>query len=212
MPYFKIFSNAALGVLFLFAIAANSGQRDNYEMQIFHNCSEKIDLSKIHSLALDYSDLDEKLILMNCAGERDWEGVMLFITDELPMIYEALNHEVTIATFQMGFFPYYVKKINPALNIEFVDTLGLADSKIARMHGPRESYGLREGLRIDDIFAGKSGHLSEYILGRDPNMIYVLNATSKRRMALSNLGWTMSWDKPGAVIFIKKNNQSSKVP
>lgn len=210
-PYFEALTNVALGVLFLVVIATNSGQRDNYEAQIFHNCSEKIDLSKIHSLALDYSHLEVKLLLLNCAGKRDLDGAMPFITDELPKVYESLNQNITIATFQMGFFPYYVKKINPAMNIKFIDTLGLADSNIARLQGPRERYGLSEGTRIVDIFAGQSGKLSEYILSRNPNMIYLLNATSVRRMALIKLGWTESWDKPGAVIFIK-NDQKSKTP
>jgi len=207
--YFEALANLALGVLFLAAITTNSAQRDNYETLGFHNCSEKIDLSKIHSLALDNRHLDVNLILLNCAGKRDWDGAMPFITDELPRMYESLNQNITIATFQMGFFPYYVKKVNPAMKIKFIDTLGLTDTNIARMQGPRERYGLSEGTRIVDIFAGQSGKLSEYILSRNPNMIYVLNATSMRRMALIKLGWTTSWDKPGAVIFIK-NNQKSK--
>lgn len=210
-PYFETFTNMALGVLFLIAIATNSAQRDNYESQGFHNCSEKIDLSKIHSLELDSRPLDEKLVLLNCAGKRDWEGLMPFITDELPVFYESLDQNITIASFQMGFFPYYVKKVHPTMKIEFVDTLGLADSHIAQMQGHRESYGLREGTKIVNIFSGQSGKLSEYILSRNPNMIYVLNATTIRRMALIKLGWTTSWDKPGAVIFIK-NNRHSKMP
>lgn len=211
-PNFKVYSNLALGILFFTAIATNSSQRDNNETQPFHNCSETINLSKMYSLAFDLRNLDENLILMNCAGKRDWDGVMLFITDELPIIYEALNHKVTIATFQMGFFPYYIKKQNPAMDIEFVDTLGLADSNIARMQGPRASYGLSEGTKIVNIFAGKSGQLSEYVLSRDPNMIYVLNATPMRRMALSKLGWIISWDRPGAVIFTKKYEQNTRIP
>jgi hypothetical protein len=210
-PYFGTVTNLALAVLFLAVIATNSSQRDNYGTQDFHNCSEKIDLSKIHSLALHYSHLDTNLILLNCAGKRDWIGVMPFITDEMPRLYESLNQNITIATFQMGFFPYYVKKVNPAMKIEFIDTLGLTDSNIARMQGPRERYGLSEGTRIVDIFAGQSGELSEYILSRNPNMIYVLKATPIRRMELINLGWTTSWDKPGAVIFIK-NRHNTKIP
>lgn len=212
MPHFRVISNLTLGFLFFVAIATNSGQRDNLDTQNFHNCSEKISLAKMYSFVWDLSHLDENLILSNCAGKRDWDGVMLFITDELPVVYEALNHKVTIATFQMGFFPYYVKKINPTMNIEFVDTLGLADSNIARMQGLRGSYGLSEGTKIVNIFAGKSGQLSEYVLSRNPNMIYVLNATPIRRMALSKLGWTTSWDEPGAVVFIKIHDQNTKIP
>jgi hypothetical protein len=190
----------------------NSGQRDNPATSNFHNCSERFSLSKLHSLALAPSHLDENLILSNCAGKRDWEAVMPFITDELPKIYEASHHRVTIATFQMGFFPYYVRKLHPAWNITFIDTLGLGDRTIARMQGRRASYGLWEGTRIVYIFAGMSGELSEYVLNRDPNMIYVLEATPFRRTEMSRLGWTTSWDQPGAVIFTKTNEQNSKTP
>lgn len=211
-PYFEAFTNVALGVLFLILIATNSGQRDNYDAQDFHNCSEVLDVSKVRSISLDYHRLDEKLILMNCAGSRDWNGLMLFITDELPKAYELLDRNITIAAFQMGFFPYYVRKVNPTMKIEFIDTLGIADSNIARMEGPRESYGLSEGTRIADILAGKSGELSNYILSRNPNMIYVLYATNRRRQALAELGWAISWDKPGAVIFIKNTHRNDGKP
>lgn len=204
-PYIKISANLALGVLFFIAIATNSSQRDNYETQEFHNCSEKIDLSIIQSLAMDYSNLDENLILMNCAGKRDWDGVMRFITDELPKVYESLNHNITIATFQMGFFPYFIKNTNPTMNIEFIDTLGLTDSNIARMKIPKKSFGVSDGTHIVKIFTGKSDKLSEYILNRNPNMIYVLVASDKRRQELSKLGWIAIWDQPGAVIFIKNS-------
>lgn len=212
IPNFRMISNLTLGFLFFVAIATNSGQRDNLDTQNFHNCSEKMSLAKMYSFVMDLGHLDENLILSNCAGKRDWDGAMLFITDELPVIYEALDHKVTIATFQMGFFPYYVKKVNPTMNIEFVDTLGLADSNIARMQGPRARYGLSEGTKIVNIFAGKSGQLSEYVLSRNPNMIYVLHATPMRRMALSKLGWTTHWDKPGAVVFIRIHDQNTKIP
>jgi hypothetical protein len=62
------------------------------------------------------------------------------------------------------------------------------------------------------IFAGKSGELSRYVLGRNPNMIYVLDATDKRRQALIQLGWSTGWDNPGAVIFIKKSVNDDKTP
>jgi hypothetical protein len=207
----KAFPNVAIGVLFLFMIATNSSQRDNYGTQDFHNCSEKINRSIIRSLVMDHSQLDAKLILLNCAGKRDWEGAMPFILDELPKLYESLGQNITVATYQMGFFPYYVKKINPTMNIEFIDTFGLADNNVALLQGPRKRYGLSDGNRIVDILAGRSGRLSEYILSRHPNMIYVLNATSTRKMAMTDLGWTTSWDRPGAVIFTK-NGRKTKVP
>lgn len=201
--YFETFANVALGVLFLILIATNSGQRDNYETQDFHNCSETLDAPEVRSILLDYRHLDEKLMLMNCAGKRDWNGLILFITDELPNVYELLDQKITIATFQMGFFPYYIKKLHPTMKVEFIDTLGIGDSTIARMEGARQGYGLREGTRIAEILAGESGELSKYVLSQNPNMIYVLNASIRRRQALADLGWKIYLDKPGAVIFIK---------
>lgn len=204
-PYFEAFANVALGALFLLLISTNSGQRDNFEARDFHNCSETLDASKVRSIALDYQRLDEKLILLNCAGKRDWDGLMLFITHELPNVYELLDHKITITTFQMGFFPYYVKKIHPMLKIKFIDTLGIADTQIARMEGSRQNYGLTEGTRIAEILAGESGELSNYVLRQNPNLIYVLNASYRRRQILDELGWTVHLDKPGAVIFIKES-------
>jgi hypothetical protein len=206
-PHRETLANLALGVLFLAAIATNSGQGDNYDIQGYHNCSEKMDLSKLHLVSLDYSRLDHQLILFNCAGKRDWNGVMPFITDELPEVYKSLDQNITIATFQMGFFPYFIKKVYPAMNIEFVDTVGLADSNIARMQLPKKNYGVRDGVNIVSIFTGESGELSRYVLSRNPNMIYVLDATNIRRQALIELGWSTGWDAPGAVIFIKKQPQ-----
>lgn len=200
-----IFANLALGTVFLAASLVSSFPRDNYEEKGFHDCSEKIDLDTISFLAADLRQLDVNLIFLNCAGKRDWEALMPFIEDKLPAIYDSLDQNLTVATFQMGFFPYYVKKIHPGLNIQFIDTLGLADTKIAQMDGLRKRYGLSEGTRIVDIFTGQSGELSEYILDQNPNMIYVLNATPTRRNALRRLGWTAGWDKPGAVIFIKND-------
>lgn len=200
---FQILANLALGILFLAAIATNSGQNDNYRVRGFHNCSEKMDLSKVLSISSDYSRLDDQLILINCAGKRDWSGVMPFIEEELPQVYDSLDQKITIVTFQMGFFPYYIKTLKPAMNIEFIDTVGLADSNIARMDMPKVNYGIRDGVNIVSIFSGTSGELSQYVLDRNPNMIYVLDATDRRRRALAKLGWSTSWDRPGAVIFIK---------
>jgi hypothetical protein len=202
-PYYGTFANVALGVVFLILIATNSGQRDNYESQDFHNCSERLEATKVRAISLDYRQLDENLILMNCAGQRDWNGLMLFITDDLPKTYQLLDQNITIATFQMGFFPYYIKKDHPTMKIRFIDTLGIGDTNVARLEGARQSYGLREGTRIAEILAGESGELSTYVLSKNPNMIYVLNATIRRRQQLADLGWRVQLDKPGAVIFIK---------
>jgi hypothetical protein len=202
-PYLEASSNIALGAVFLILIATNSGQRDNYEAQDFHNCSERFDAAKVRAISLDYRHLDENLILMNCAGQRDWNGLMLFMTGELPKAYQLLDQNITIATFQMGFLPYYIKKLHPTMKIRFIDTLGIGDTNVARLEGARQSYGLSEGTRIAEILAGESGELSNYVLSQNPNMIYVLNATIRRRQQLADLGWAVELDKPGAVIFIK---------
>ncbi len=146
-PYLETSANIALGVVFLILIATNSGQRDNYEAQDFHNCSERFDATKVRAISLDYRHLDENLILMNCAGQRDWNRLMLFITDELPKAYQLLDQNITIATFQMGFFPYYIKKDHPTMKIRFIDTLGIGDTNVARLEGARQSYGLTEGTK-----------------------------------------------------------------
>jgi hypothetical protein len=198
-----IFTNLALGVLFLAAIATNSNQQDNHEIQGFHNCSETMDLSKLLFISKSYPHLDDQLMLTNCASNRDWLGVLPFIQDELPRLYNALDQKVILATFQMGFFPYFIKEVHPTMNIEFIDTVGLADSNIARMNLPKANFGLRDGINIVSIFSGQSGELSQYVTDRNPNMIYVLDATDMRRKALARLGWSTVWDKPGAVVFIK---------
>ncbi len=210
-PYYETFANVALGAVFFILIATNSGQRDNYGAQDFHNCSERFDATKVRAISLDYRHLDEKLLLMNCAGQRDWNGLMLFITDELPKAYQLLDQNITVATFQMGFFPYFIKKDHPTMKIRFIDTLGIGDTHIARLAGARQSYGLSEGTRIAEILAGESGELSDYVLSKNPNMIYVLNATIRRRQQLADLGWTVQLDKPGAVIFIKDIEHNAEI-
>lgn len=198
-----IFTNLALGVLLLAAIATNSNQQDNHEIQGFHNCSETMNLSKLLFISESYPHLDDQLMLTNCASNRDWLGVLPFIQEELPRLYSLQDKKIIIATFQMGFFPYFIKKIHPTMNIEFIDTVGLADSNIARMSLPKANFGLRDGVNIVSIFAGESGELSQYVIDRNPNMIYVLDAPDMRRKALARLGWSTVWDKPGAVVFIK---------
>jgi hypothetical protein len=210
-PYLETSANIALGAVLLILIATNSGQRDNYKAPDFHNCSERFNAAKVRAISLDYRHLDDNLILMNCAGQRDWNGLMLFITDELPRDYQLLGQNITIATFQMGFFPYYIKKDHPTMKIRFIDTLGIGDTNVARLKGARQSYGLSEGTRIAEILAGESGELSNYVLSQNPNMIYVLNATILRRQQLADLGWAVQLDKPGAVIFIKNTQHNAEI-
>ena len=199
-----ILANLALAVLFLTAIATNSGQKDNHEFLGYHNCSEKTNVPRLLSLSAEPARLDRQIMLTNCASSRDWLAVLPFIEEELPGLYRALDQKLTIATFQMGFFPYFIKQTHPAMNIKFIDTVGLGDINIARMDLDKASFGVRDGINIGSIFSGKAGELSRYILAQNPNMIYVLDATDRRRTILAGLGWAVIWDQPGAVIFVKE--------
>jgi hypothetical protein len=199
-----IFANLALAALFLAAITANFGHQDNHEIWGYHNCSEKMNVPKLLSLSAEPARLDRQIMLTNCASSRDWLAVMPFIEEELPALYKASDQKLTIATFQMGFFPYFIKQTHPTMNIKFIDTVGLGDINIARMDLDKASFGVRDGVNIGSIFSGNAGELSRYILAQNPNMIYVLDATYRRRTILAGLGWSAIWDQPGAVIFVKE--------
>ena len=64
--------------------------------------------------------------------------------------------------------------------------------------------GLLAGAAIDRIVAGQAGRLSEYVLSKHPNMVYMLSATLEQRNALVQQGWELVWDKPNGVVFVRK--------
>jgi hypothetical protein len=149
------------------------------------------------------SILKEDIILRNCFHKRDHDNLMEFIDKEMPELYERLGRRMVIVTYQMGYVPYQIKQKHPDYNIKFVDTLGLGDSEITRLSLEKNSQGLVAGTQIDKILNGQIAGLSEYVLKKKPNMIYMMRASEETRQILEKLGWRIVWEKTFAIVFIK---------
>ena len=147
---------------------------------------------------------NQSLILTSCAHKRDWDGILPFIKNELPKFYHQFHQHLTIVTPQMGFFPYHVRQTWSNLNIYFIDTAGLSNKTIAHMSLPKSAIGLNGAGAILPIMMGKT-QLSQYVLSKNPNLIYLLDVDDKTSKILGKLGWIKVWSRYRANVFAKSN-------
>ncbi len=167
------------------------------------NCALPLNLREI-SQTWSWETLNDDLMQLNCAQKRDWSAIVPFIRDDLPDIAARLGSELRIVTYQMGFFPYYVKHTHPDLDITFIDTAGLIDIHVARLPLPKDSGGIIGYSRLSSILTGEAGVLSDYVLQQHPNMCYAMGIAEKNRQKLLQNGWSLIWNKPMGVVFIKE--------
>lgn len=179
-----------------------------------YNCSPRENIEKLKKIKIFSSSLYEVnkiIMLMGYGPTRDYNDMMPFILERLPQYYEHFHHELKIVTYQMGFIPYHIKQIYPLLNITFIDTMGLCDKNVAQLPYAKNTVGVVGGAEIDKIVTNRAGVLSKYVLTKEPNMIYMLEANKESRKLLKCHGWNLVWDKPEAVIFIKDKLQSGSI-
>lgn len=163
------------------------------------NCASPLSLHQLSSLEL----LSRHTIAGNCAHGRDLANLKPFIDQELPLIRQAHPSPLIVASYQAGFFPYFIRQRFTPEEVLFIDTVGLTDGVTAQLPGKRTARGLTAGGRIDLALRGESGALSEYLQTRPPALVYVLDADTDMRRNFAGLGYRIVLDKPGAVVFHK---------
>lgn len=187
---------AATSVILLSTSLAQLGTWKNPEIK---NCARPLTMDKPYSL----TTISEHTIAGNCAHGRDIANLKPFIDHELPRILQTDHSPLIVASYQAGFFPYFLRQRFAPNEVIFIDTVGLTDGVTARLPGKRTARGLTAGGRIDLALRGEAGALSEYLKAWPPSLIYVLDAGPEMRENLSFLGYQPILDKPGTVIFYK---------
>lgn len=146
---------------------------------------------------------NETTIGLNCAHQRDNNAIRPFIEQELAK-YLAQKGTLTIATYQGGFFPYFVREKFSARDIYFVDTTGLLNLEIAKTGGEKIPTGNKHLDDIPAILSGAIPDLSERVSRYQPNMIYMLGDKETDRAQLATLGFARIYEAPGAVVYLKQ--------
>lgn len=172
-----------------------------------HTCSTPINK---RLLLGGIQDLSKSTILNNCAHTRDWYAIKPFIDNELPSLLTKNNNHLTIASFQAGFFPYFIRKKYSPRQIYFIDTRGLTDLQIARIKGEKTNSGHSDGLRIDLALSQENNSLFAYLSNHSPDLVYERYASPEIRQNFLNIGYSVVWDKPHAVVFYKSSVESLK--
>lgn len=170
-----------------------------------HTCSTPINK---HLLLGGIQDLSKSTILNNCAHTRDWYAIKPFIDNELPSLLTKNNNHLTVASFQAGFFPYFIRKKYSPHQIYFIDTRGLTDLHIALIKGEKTNSGNSDGLRIDLALSQKNNSLFPYLSNHSPDLVYERYASPEIRQNFLNIGYSVVWDKPHAVVFYKSSIES----
>jgi hypothetical protein len=147
----------------------------------------------------------ERILRLNASYVRDADQALPFLRDALPELYGKLNTKrLVIASYQIGYVPYITKQLHPTLDIEFVDTMGLANATIARMPLPKFVWGIVDGDKLDRIVAGEMQPLSAYVLDRDVNVLYFIAITPEQKQRLTANGWELLWERPQAIFYGKR--------
>ncbi len=153
-------------------------------------------------LANPHLPLKERVLRLNASYLRDSEQALPFLRDELPRLAaQNAGKKLVIVSYQIGYVPYITKRMHPALNIEFIDTMGLATPEIARMPLRKFIWGTAGGDQLDAIVAGELQPLSDFVNARQPDVLYFIAITPEQRARLAALGWRVLWDRPGAIFY-----------
>ena len=159
-----------------------------------------------HSITDLFADpqlpLKERVLRLNASYLRDSEQALPFLRDELPqLLAQSARKRLVIVSYQIGYAPYITKRMHPAMDIEFIDTMGLATPEIARMPLRKFIWGTAGGDQLDAIVAGDMQPLSDFVNARRPDVLYFIAITPDQRARLAALGWRVLWDRPGAIFY-----------
>jgi hypothetical protein len=128
------------------------------------------ELTEVSTLDGQRTDASTALMLLNAQNQRDLVEVLPYLSERIPELSQELGRPPVILTGQIGLIPYYVQtRIGTA---HFIDRYGLTDWTIAHSKRPRVRPGVL--LTYEDIFAGPSTPVAEYVRSTDPDLIYDL--------------------------------------
>lgn len=149
--------------------------------------------------------LDERIIRLNAPNRSFLDSFDPFLENVFGKIYQ--DHQpLVIATGQMGLFPYRIKQRFPNSRITFIDTLGLCDATVAHLSMPKDPIGLKDGRFVDIVLSNNAGPLSEYVIGQDPNMAYMLGGgfdLTDNIARMDALGFKVIWNRNFEYVFLK---------
>ncbi len=146
--------------------------------------------------------LGERARRLNAPYRRDETQLRPFLDDQLRRLI-AQTPDIPIATHQMGFLPYELRRLG-ITQVRFVDTVAITDPRLARLPGAREPRGLVDGLDPERFLDPRSDTpLAAAVRARRPDLVYVLEASPSTVSRLSEWGWTLVWDAPAAKIFAR---------
>ncbi len=149
------------------------------------------------------ASLGERVRRLNHPYFRDETQLLPFLEGPLRRIV-AQQRELTIATYQMGFFPYYLRGMRLGGVVHLVDTFGIVDPELARLPGLRTPLGLTIGLEPTIYLDPSTQDLgARAIQARRPDLVYVLRADGHTVEQLARWGWVLIWNAPEAKIFAR---------
>lgn len=146
-----------------------------------------------------------QLMKLTYAHGREIYAIYDFIRDDLGKYLEKYG-ELRIATYQAGFFPYYIKKLYPDAPITFFDAGGLMSSEVALVAISKDYHGI-VGMREFPSMLQGTHELSPLLLRFDPNMFYGVGGIGEIDLDLGmmpNSPWKVAHQKPGGVIWVKE--------
>lgn len=168
---------------------------------------------RLQALFRDWDGLQYRLMRTCPSICRDLDALEPAFDDLLPSIY-AKTSRIAVATRQMGYFPYTLKKRFPDWNVRLVDLSGLTDPFVARGLTYRTSKAeYREVLRIDRVLRGEAPILSEYVRKQRPNMVYTLGFNVDMNgltTELECMGFERILGRTGAHLFYRPNSDNAR--
>ena len=154
------------------------------------------------------ANLDQAIMELNAGAGRDQRLLIPFFRDVLPDLHNR-SGGLVVATGQMGFFPYWLKRMHPDYTVEFVDTLGLCDRTVAQMPLSKDHTGVADGRFVDEVLDGQVPLLSDYLKSRSPNLVYFLGydpEVERRLQMYAQHGFHPVQKKVGAMVLYKNED------
>jgi hypothetical protein len=147
--------------------------------------------------------LGERVRRLNHPYHRDATQLRPFLLNILGPVARRPGG-ITVATYQMGFFPYEVSRLKID-QVRFVDTVGIVDAAIASLHGERTPRGLATGLDpITFLDPDSRDPIARAIQNRQPDLVYILSTSPAMVRTLQRWNWLLIWNAPEAKIFARR--------
>lgn len=196
---------ARLIVAGLLAFVTLEQLKMNARVPILHragNCATRLN---VHELSYDLDKLNRAALEHNCAKSRDLDAIVPFIKDRMIYFLEDVG-ELRIGTYQVGFFPYEVRKHFGPEQVRFFDVLGIMDHRIGRSVKQKNPLGTKGVIgQFHEVLRNPNHALYTAVREFDPNMLYFLDSPEEERRQLTALGWQIVHDVPGAIVYYRRD-------